>query len=302
MTKYYAFGLIFNSPSLTIPEFIPITTDDFDVMIEFGSVKPLLSSSDLIRIKAFEKNKNSFLFRAEGVANYLIQDGNKILVDITNPNVTLDEVRLFLLGTCIGVLLQQRKVICLHASAIVYSDKVLLFTGDSGVGKSTTLSYFYKKGYNVMGDDVLPIKWKENKPYVVPSVPNIKLWDNSIVAMGFDEKHEFKQLRPSENKYRMTLKDGLSKKVLPVEKCIILDWTDKKEMSFSQIPTNDAIFAFKKNTYRKAIFRLHQDKINLFEHSINLANSVPLFIAKRNKKHHNIFEFIDYLSSKLGLA
>ena len=53
-------------------------------------------------------------------------------------------VRLYLLGTCMGALLFQRKLLPLHGSAVVINGKAYAFVGDSGAGKSTLAAAFLK--------------------------------------------------------------------------------------------------------------------------------------------------------------
>ena len=53
-------------------------------------------------------------------------------------------VRLYLLGTCMGALLFQRKLLPLHGSAVVINGKAYAFVGDSGAGKSTLAAAFSK--------------------------------------------------------------------------------------------------------------------------------------------------------------
>ena len=64
------------------------------------------------------------------------------------------DIRVFLLGSCLGALLHQRGVLALHASAIETDQGAVLFMGDSGMGKSTTLQAFIKRGYKMLADDI----------------------------------------------------------------------------------------------------------------------------------------------------
>ena len=50
------------------------------------------------------------------------------------------DVRVFLLGSCIGALLHQRGILVLHAGAIHTDKGAVLFTGPWGIGKSTLLA------------------------------------------------------------------------------------------------------------------------------------------------------------------
>ncbi len=59
--------------------------------------------------------------------------------------------------------------IMLHASSIIYRNKAIIFSGVSGVGKSTMLNILRKK-YKAFGDDIIIIK-KENGTYYAYQTP-----------------------------------------------------------------------------------------------------------------------------------
>ena len=72
-----------------------------------------------------------------------------------------DKIRLYILGTCMGALLMQRKILPLHGSAIAIDGKAYAFVGDSGAGKSTLASAFLSKGYKLLSDDVIAVSLSE---------------------------------------------------------------------------------------------------------------------------------------------
>lgn len=135
---------------------------------------------------------NFIMFHIPNVAIYFIQDGNRISaypMDGSNE----DQVRLYLLGTCMGALLLQRRILPLHGSAININGKAYAIVGDSGAGKSTLASAFLNLGYQLISDDIIPVSFSEgNIPIVTPAYPQQKLWKESLQAFGMESNH----LRP----------------------------------------------------------------------------------------------------------
>ena len=98
-----------------------------------------------------------------------------------------DEIRLYILGTCMGAILLQRKILPLHGSAIAIDGKAYAIVGDSGAGKSTLASAFLKRGYQLLSDDVIPVTLNHaNVPIVTPAYPQQKLWLESLNHFGME--------------------------------------------------------------------------------------------------------------------
>ena len=61
-----------------------------------------------------------------------------------------------------------------HASAISNGKKSVLFLGDSGNGKSTSLALLQANGFTCLADDFVPISAKETEVYSFPAAISIK--------------------------------------------------------------------------------------------------------------------------------
>ena len=61
-----------------------------------------------------------------------------------------------------------------HASTISKNNHSIMFTGDSGNGKSTLISILMTNGFNVIADDFTPILREDFKTYCFPSAISIK--------------------------------------------------------------------------------------------------------------------------------
>ena len=76
--------------------------------------------------RSFVYLEHTVLFRVPGTAIFGIQEGRSILVSPL-PGSDIDKIRLYILGTCMGILLMQKRILPLHGSAIVMDGKAYAF-------------------------------------------------------------------------------------------------------------------------------------------------------------------------------
>ena len=99
------------------------------------------------------------MYKFGNIAIFSIQDGKRISV---SPLKEYDEDTssdYYILGTCMGAILMQRKVLPLHGSAIAINGKAYAIIGDSGAGKSTLALAFLNKGFQLLSDDVIAVSF-----------------------------------------------------------------------------------------------------------------------------------------------
>lgn len=121
-----------------------------------------------------------------GVGRYLIRNGREIIV---SPETDASErnVRLFLLGSALGILAYQRRILPIHANAIVVEGGAYAFSGPSGAGKSTLAAHFAAAGFEVLCDDVCGVTFDpDGTPIAWPGLPRLKLWQDAARAFGHD--------------------------------------------------------------------------------------------------------------------
>ena len=161
-----------------IPEF-PESDENgnVDVFIHHGAV-PLALENPTGKGVLYQATANQFLLTLQDVARYLVQNGNEIIV-APEPNSLESDVRVFLLGSCIGALLHQRGILVLHAGAVYTDQGAVLFTGPSGCGKSTLLGELMRRGFKMMVEDVCGVVLDPTgMPLVLPGYPRTRLWSD----------------------------------------------------------------------------------------------------------------------------
>ena len=95
--------------------------------------------------------------------------------------------------------------------------KVYAIVGDSGAGKSTLASAFLKQGYKLLSDDVIAVSVSQENPipYVTPSYPQQKLWQESLNIFGM-ENSNYRSIYGRENKYCIPVTKALLRHPLPL--------------------------------------------------------------------------------------
>jgi hypothetical protein len=126
------------------------------------------------------------LLSVDGIARFLVRGGREILVD-PFEGAAERMVRLFLLGSALGILCHQRGLLPLHANAIAVNGGACAFAGPSGAGKSTLATYFARAGFEVLSDDVCVVGFgNDGSPITWPGLPRVKLWGDAATAFHID--------------------------------------------------------------------------------------------------------------------
>ena len=116
--------------------------------------------------------------------DYLITNGNRIEVR-AKKGAADRNVRLFLLGSAMGLLLHQRGLLPLHANAVEIDGCAVAFLGESGAGKSTLAAWFQERGHRIIADDVCVVAFDgEGQVWAQPGIPRYRLWRQSLHALG----------------------------------------------------------------------------------------------------------------------
>jgi len=135
------------------------------------------------------RGSEAYLFY-EGVAVFRVRHGNEIAVEPV-AGVDGQHLRTFLLGQVLGILLHQRGLLVLHASAVQVNGAAAAFLGGSRWGKSTLAAALHSRGYRLVADDLLPIRVGAGAATVLPAFPQFKLWPDALRSLGADpERHD----------------------------------------------------------------------------------------------------------------
>lgn len=296
---YRGFGYNILS-EINLPELFPLNEceDKIDIVINEVDLTNIWSSlacqEDLY---AFEKNR--IMFKVPNVAIYSIEDGEKILVSPFEGSDE-DERRLYILGTCMGAILMQRKVFPLHGSAISINGKAYAIVGESGAGKSTLATAFINRGYKMLSDDVIALTFlRNNAPFIIPSYPQQKLWEESLNKFGMECK-DFLPLYGRETKFSVPVSLNFSYKVLPLAGIIELVKSEDESIKIQSITGLERLHTIYRHTYRNQFIQPLGIMEWHFKNSINIINHLPLYQLKRPTTYFTAPELVNTILTTIN--
>ena len=225
-------------------------------------------------------NQTELFLQVPNVANFLIKNGNQVLIDV-QPEAEFREVELFFMGSVLSVILMQRNIIPFHGSAFEKEGKAVIITGISGAGKSSLLRYFISQGYKAITDDVCALSEINNKVMLSPSYPYSKIWSDVMDEFGLLKK-ENNQIRPDIEKYSVSLKESFVNKSLEVDSIYIIESKNTTKFTTSETKGIAKFSALKRNLYRPKFPKLMGKEKETFLLLNKLAQQARLFTITRS--------------------
>ena len=273
---YRLFGLDLTS-DLEFPELAPRDgTTGSGAEISLGLVDPAASGPDP------EPVEGGAVFTIPDVARYAVLEGRRIIVDPAD-GADPRNVRLYLLGSAMGLLLHQRGVLPLHANAVEIGGQAFAFMGPSGAGKSTLAAWFHDQGFQVIADDVCAIHFDGlSHPWVSQGLPRLRLWKSALDATGRGDE-QFQRSYAGDDQWDKfdvpLLQPDKVSDLLPLAAIYLLHEGEKFVIeSIEGVAAADALFA---NTYRGQYIDGAQQARKHWESSLKLIAATPIFSVSR---------------------
>lgn len=236
-----------------------------------------------------------YLYVNEVAAYWVNPEQNEIIIECLAPEVSYTVVTTWLLGTVMAYLLQYHGYLVLHGSAVLIDEKAVIFSGDSGAGKSTTASALVKQGYSLLTDDVVVVKKLEDGSMVlVPGPAKLKLWADALVLLEHNP-YGLQQVVNKADKYQLPVSNH-DNSLYQIGSFYELnpDSVDSG-VSCCEVFGVDKLQLLIKNTYRYKMLR----PLNMLEqHFIScglLAESIQVFKIKRPAKLDSLAEILSII-------
>ncbi|GAE94769.1 serine kinase [Gracilibacillus boraciitolerans JCM 21714] len=247
----------------------------------------------------FVVKEQRVLFHVPDTAIFMMEHGSKITVSPIDDNKA-DNLRLYLLGTCMGVLLMQRRIIPLHGSAIEIEGRAYAIVGHSGAGKSTLASAFMERGYRLLSDDVIPITFSdEDKPIVTPSYPHQKLWTQTLEHFGRDTSG-LKPIIFRDTKFGVPVTNQFCFEKLPLAGVFEVTKTLDDHIQINPVEKLQQFYLLYKHTYRNFLIKRAGLMEWHFQTVTKISNSIDFYQLERPSNRFTAEELTDVLLTTIN--
>lgn len=304
--NYQAFGLRIES-ELALPEALASFWQEAqqdqepEVTIVYGDLRQAWEESEIYKTY-YAFSDGQFMMHIPDLAWFSVREGKQIVV---SPYGDADEhkIRLYLLGTCMGAILLQRRIVPLHGSAIVIHGKAYAIVGESGAGKSTLAAALLQEGYKLLTDDVIALTWygsDQQVPAVIPAYPQQKLWEQSLDHLGMDSG-SYTTLY--ENKFAVPVASMFSKEITPLGGIIELVKNEQLEdAAFTAYEGIRGLPVLHAHTFRNFLippFGLSQWH---FAETAKLCGTVPIYQLQRPSARMTIPDLVERIVRLAGVG
>lgn len=290
---YKAFDLIFNS-EFEIPELIK-SEKPSNIKIVLDKVPKNLKIISKQGVK-YQASENEFLLEVDGIARYYVKNGNQIIVELIKDKAD-KEVRLFLLGSAFGALFLQRGLLPIHGSAIKLGSSATVFTGISGVGKSTMAAYFVNQGFLALADDISVVN---EQLELVPGFPSLKIWSDVLQKLEI-KNNSLKEIRPNIKKFQLPITENFFTENLKLKNVVILSTKNTSGFEFEELTGIKKFNALKNNTYRYRFVQGMERQLNHFQILNKLLPKIKVYKFTRPLMPMSLSKFGDFMLKNLEM-
>lgn len=277
MSRYLIAGLRVDADDV-LPGAQPYSDDGAapDVVIRRAPVPDTLPNPTVV-MRDWMLRGDDILLSVPGIVRLLVQRGSSITFEIA---AGVDDARAlpFVMGSGVGIVLQQLGRLVLHASAIAVDGAAVLFCGRSGAGKSTLAAALSQRGHTVVADDVAAITIGEDAtPCLHRDYRDLKLWRDAADGLELRERAGV-ELALRAGKYYISSSGSHDDNPLPLAAIYFLRQSQSTDDApIVKLDVLETAAALRLHAYRPRLVRLMQQEERYFKDAAHLADRVPAF-------------------------
>jgi hypothetical protein len=213
------------------------------------------------------------------VARFRIAGGERIVVTPATGSSPA-EVRLYLLGSALAAVCQQRGVLLLHASVTSLSGKAVALCGPAKSGKSTLAAALVDRGATFVCDDLGRFDAHDGRVWVHPSTPRMKLSPEALDTLGWPIDR-FTRVHPKTTKLHVPQHHADPWTPVPLHAICVLEWADGPARAARLTGAAGLAALVAAATYRPGLLESNAQLAVHWQQCAALAAGVPIYRVTR---------------------
>lgn len=295
---YTAYGLTIGS-EITLSYLKEIEPTQVDLTVRFGQLPPSppWQETKLHRAGFYaqfaQEGPDQLWLNWPSLVGFMANNGNELIVDTTITDEGL--LSLFTMSEAFGLLLFQKGYFLLHGGAIQLSGKGIVFVGEPGAGKSTTVAAFANRGVPVMSDDMVCIRVDEvGQSTLIPAFSQIKIWEKSVDGLQI-AREGLDFVREGANKFSWHESILFEENAVPLEQIFVLTAADGSAGTIGEVPKSRRPIELLSYFPLPDVILQGKSLKDHFEKSVAIANATPIYTLNRPANFAKLNEFVDSL-------
>lgn len=228
---------------------------------------------------ALASDDRGYLLRFPDLADFWISsDGRRI--SVSHPESTsIETLRHLLLDQVLPRVLTHTGRLVLHGSCVRVQDRVLVFVGETGQGKSCLAASFDAAGYPLLSDDGVVVVPHPDGPRILPTYRSLRLWPDAVREL-YSQTPQLAPMAHYSSKHRVELADRCEQQrtPLPVDRIFVLraGCPPAETPQVTRLTARDGCVELLRQTFQLDVTD-RQRTAALFAMVSELAHQVPLF-------------------------
>lgn len=223
---------------------------------------------------AFYRSETGYVLRFPNLADFEVSaDGSKVTCSPT-PGVSEGTADHLFLNQVLPLVLSKRGKLVFHASAVEVPEGAIAFLAEAGRGKSTLAASFALNGYRFLTDDGLVVESDGDGYQVMPSLPSIRLWEDSSKMLV---DREIKTASPLHFTSKVRLLSGMGfahcDQPRPLRAAYFLGDGSADDITFRQLSPSETMLEWVKHSFLldvedQPIIRWHFDRLAIIANKL----------------------------------
>lgn len=236
-------------------------------------------------------NENYGYYFIENIAMFEIFSGKKIVINYFDE---IDHDLIHALLNCpFAILFSQRKKYVIHASSVIYEDKVFCFCGKSLAGKSSIAAYLINAGGFLLSEDICVFDNYDNQLKLLPSYNFLKLSDELSDYTNLRSKDPIKFFKKlTDRKGHILDSKRFSSEPRSVDYFFYLQWSEGSS-NLQQLNNEESL----KNLFSNEFITYSQESaLHRFKAASTLVSEANHYLYLREKKLHTLDNFVEIIN------